>query len=126
MGDYDELCEMYRINPGDPEGLDKILDIFACDNLRPKYRNRKSATGRWVRAPLGRKGDLERWIKCMREKYPSPEEGVVVEQVIQDGETIGYLCKYKDGEPWWERVVWKETPNQQNIEDSDGFDDVAF
>jgi hypothetical protein len=124
MGDYDELCEMYGINPGDPEGSDKILDkIFACDNLKPKYRNRVS-NGQWIPAPSGLIGNLERWKEYMKENYPFPEIGAVIHETTENGERIGYKCtSYNGSEPQWLRVAWQETPNQQNIEDSDGFDD---
>jgi hypothetical protein len=124
MGDYDDLCEMYGVSAGDPEGLDKIIDeICACDNLRPKYRNRVPK-GQWIRASLNKQGDLDGWQKRIKENFPFPEIGEVVDKKEEKGEIIGYLCtSYKNGEPQWLRVVWQETPNPQKIEDSDGFDD---
>jgi len=44
------------------------------------YQNTKSNRKNWVPTPLGRKGDLNRWIEKMERACPAPELGEVIWQ----------------------------------------------
>jgi hypothetical protein len=131
MSDYEDLCESYGIYPGDPDGFNKILSIWAEDE-KQQYRysgsKRISASkiskGKWIPAPLNIKnGDIEKWKADMKERCPSPKVGEVV--IFEDDGKIkiGYECTSLDyDEPSWRRVM---CICQENFDDNE-FEDCPF
>ena len=62
---------------------------------------------KWIRAPLGIKGDLEAWKSFMEHNYPNPIVGNIHLITNDNGDRVGYLFKGihpASGDKWWERV----------------------
>lgn len=132
MSDYADLCELYGISPGDPDGFDKILNIWVEEDKKQQCRYsdskrtvaRKISKGKWIPAPLGiKEGNLERWKERIKEKCPSPKVGDIVIFVDNEKLKIGYECTSLDyDEPSWRRVI---CIRQENFDDNE-FEDCPF